>query len=82
MFACVASLQAVFGFLSPLYNKLYAATIGWNVHIQGLGQLKGVGAIYLVSSGFYILMIIIALYCLIFLRRQEKKVPSEEITQL
>ena len=80
MFACVASLQAVFGFLSPLYNKLYAAvrigmfnsppfqTIGWNVHIQGLGQLKGVGAIYLVSSGFYILMIIIALYCLIFLR--------------
>ena len=80
MFACVASLQAVFGFLSPLYNKLYAAvridminsppfqTIGWNVHIQGLGQLKGVGVIYLVSSGFYILMIIIALYCLIFLR--------------
>ena len=25
VFACVGSLQAVFGFLSPLYNKLYAA---------------------------------------------------------
>ena len=80
MFACVASLQAVFGFLSPLYNKLYAAvrfniynspsfqTIGWNVQIQGLGQFKGVGAIYLVSGGFYVIMILIALYCLIFLR--------------
>lgn len=62
VFACVGSLQAVFGFLSPLYNKLYAATLDWNP-----------GAVYLVASGFYILMILIALYILIFLKKQERK---------
>merc|ERR550534_147367 len=70
VFACVGSLQAVFGFLSPLYNKLYAATLDWNP-----------GAVYLVASGFYLLMILIALYILIFLKRR-KRINSGQSTSL
>lgn len=70
VFACVGSLQAVFGFLSPLYNKLYAATLDWNP-----------GAVYLVASGFYLLMILIALYILIFLKGR-KRINSGQDTSL
>merc|ERR1711953_758706 len=69
VFACVGSLQAVFGSLSPLYNKLYAATLDSNP-----------GAVYLVASGFYLLMILIALYILIFLKRRKRISPGQNIS--
>ena len=74
IFACVAAGQAISGFATPLYNKIYIAvierkdcqdlnfwhffqTLSWNV-----------GAVYLVACAFQALILVCAIYTLIFLK--------------
>ena len=73
IFACVAAGQAISGFATPLYNKIYIAvsttrlikpklfapfqTMSWNV-----------GAVYLVAGIFQTLILVCASYTLVFLK--------------
>jgi len=68
IFACVAAGQAISGFATPLYNKIYIATMSWNV-----------GAVYLVASAFQALILVCAIYTLIFLKRREWKNPEPNV---
>ena len=77
IFACVGSMQAIAGFFNPVYNKIYNTVkrrknlnrmllIIFHVLFQTLGWNPG--AVYLVPCGFYFVILIILVYCLVFLR--------------
>jgi len=69
IFACVAAGQAISGFATPLYNKIYVATMDWNV-----------GTVYLVPCGIFAIMLSILIYCLLFLKRKEWKNPTPSVS--
>ena len=75
IFACVAVGQAISGFATPLYNKIYIAVILRQdcqdlIFSSSLFQTMSwnVGAVYLVASAFQALIIVCAIYTLIFLK--------------
>lgn len=70
IFACVAALQAISGFATPLYNMVYSAT---------LDEFSG-RPVYLVTCVFHITMVGILGYTLAYLKRREWKDPTPNVT--
>jgi uncharacterized membrane protein len=69
VFAAVASLQAIMGFASPIFNLIYINTLDTYI-----------GMVYLIDVIFYAVLLALLVYTFFFLKRVESKDTIELIS--